>query len=403
MLKTLVFHSIILNSLFVNFEIWEEILKKNKCSILNHFKYLADPRKGSNKMYALLDIIGLTICAVIAGADTWNEIEKYGKYHYEWLSDYLLLPNGIPSHDTIRRFFSLLNPEDFEKCFLNWINSIRKLSNDEIISLDGKTLRHSFDSKSAKKAIHIVSAWAASNNIVLGQRKICEKSNEITAIPELLKILAIKNCIITIDAMGCQKDIVDTIIDKDADYILAIKGNQGNLYNAIKRFFNKDYITGFDGYSFFESPEENKHGRSDQRKIYTYICNENTFKNNVNEGWTNLNTIIRVESQRLIKGELKTENRYYISSLKNNAEEFSNKIRTHWFIENKLHWSLDISFREDECRKRYKNSGENFAKLRRIALNILKNDKSEKIGIASKRKMAGWGCGYMKKLLGLNC
>lgn len=378
-------------------------MTKNKCSILNHYQFLPDPRIGKNIMYELLDIIGLTICAVISSADTWNEIEQYGHLHFNWLSSFLSLNNGIPSHDTIRRIFSIIDPDDFEKCFLNWIHSIRKLTKGEIIAVDGKTLRHSFDTKSSKKAIHMISAWASINNIVLGQRKTYEKSNEITAIPELLSILAIKNCIITIDAMGCQKKIVNTILDKKADYILAVKANQGTLYNKINSFFDKSYIDSLDGFDYYESPECNKHGRVDLRKHYIFQCGENTLGEKINNEWSNINIIAKVESQRLINGNLKIENRYYISSLKCNAEELSQKIRSHWNIENKLHWSLDISFREDECRKRFGHSGENFAKIRRIALNILKNEKSINIGIASKRKMAGWGTGFIEKILGLKC
>jgi len=389
------------NSLFVKLKIWEEYLK-NKNSIFNHFQYIIDPRKGKNKMYLLTDIIGLTICAVIAGADSWYESEKFGKIKIEWLKKHFNFENGIPSHDTLRRVFSLINPNDFEVCFLNWINSIRKKTKGEIIPIDGKTVRRSHDNKNGKSAIHMVSAWANTNNIVLGQLKTNEKSNEITAIPKLLETLDLNGCIVSIDAMGCQKKIAENIIDNGANYVLAVKDNQENLYNSIQAFFKKDIFNCLNGIDNYKPDEENKHGRSDLRKYWIFKYNKNILGSKLLDEWKNIKSIGMVESERLVKGNYKKERRYYITSLNCKAKRFSKIIRNHWYIENKLHWCLDVAFREDECRKRKGHSAENFTIVRRIALNMIKNEKSITLGVKSRRLIAGWGNEYLEKILGFN-
>ncbi len=376
-------------------------MKNNTKSIINQFKSLKDPRKGKNKSYFLTEIIILTICAVVSGADNWNAIEQYGKDKINWLKTFLKLENGIPSHDTLRRFYSLLNPISFEKCFLNWINSIKKVTKGEIIPIDGKSIRRSFDKKTGKSAIHMISAWSSSNNIVLGQVKTSEKSNEITAIPELLKTLYLEGCIVSIDAIGCQKKIAKQICNQDADYVLAVKSNQGNMYNQISSFFQKDYFDHLNGIDYYETEEEKKHGRCDIRKYWIFKYNSNIFGDKLLNDWKNIKSLGMVESHRLLNGELKIEKRFYITSLLCNAKKFAKIVRNHWAIENKLHWSLDISFREDECRKRVGHSAENFAIIRRIALNFLKNEKSLKLGISNKRLKAAWSNEYLSKVLSL--
>ncbi len=346
----------------------------NSSSIFAHFSSLSDPRIDRTKDHLLLDIIGIAICAVICGADTWIDIENYGKSKKDWLKNFLTLPNGIPSHDTFGRVFSRLSPDSLQECFLNWINSITGITDGEVIPIDGKTLRHSYDKSSKKGAIHMVSAWASENHVVLGQIKVAEKSNEITAIPKLLEILEITGCIITIDAMGCQKEIAEKIIDKDADYVLALKGNQGNLHKQVKTFFQKNQQNNFEkiDHDFYETSEKG-HGRLENRKYW--VVDEIDWLVG-KENWKNLTTIGMVESKRTIGDKTTIEARYFISSLKKNAKLFGKAVRKHWTIENSLHWNLDISFSEDASRIRKDNAPENFARVRHIALNCIYYFKS---------------------------
>ena len=329
---------------------------------------MKDPRVERTRYHNLNDIIFIAIAAVLSGAESWNEIEFYGEMKEEWLKEVLELPNGIPSHDTFNRLFSALDPDEFEKCFLNWIKSVNEITKGEVVSIDGKTIRGS-KRLGFKTATHIVSAWADKNELVLGQIKVDEKSNEITAIPKLLENLLIKDCIVTIDAMGCQKKIARKIVSKQAAYI-----NPSDTSEDI------DY----------------GHGRIETRKCY--ILTDLSLVEEASK-WKGLTSIVKIERERYFKatGKKETESSYYISSLKE-ASVINNGIRKHWGIENKVHWVLDVAFNEDQSRKRTGYAAQNFSTLNRIALNLLKKDDA-KIGIKGKRKIIGWNNDYVFKVL----
>ena len=370
-----------------------------KISIAAHFSELEDPRIERTKLHQLIDIITITICAVICGADGWADIELYGKCKYKWLKKFLELPNGIPSHDTMKRVFSLLNPEKLQQCFLSWIESISLITFGEIVAIDGKTLRGSYNKSKDKPAIHMVSAWATNNGLVLGQKKVEDKSNEITAIPELLKVLSLKGCIVTIDAIGCQKKIIKQIIDQDGDYVIALKKNQGGLYERVEQLFKQALLNDFKGLIKTEyRRSEDEHGREETR--YCQILTNITQEIDPNEEWKGLKSIAYVDYLRTKKGKTTLERRYFISSLNaENHKTIAIAIRKHWCIENQLHWVLDVSFNEDASRIRKDNSPENLAIIRHIALNLLKQEKTLKVGVKNKRKNAGWDEKYLLKVL----
>jgi len=368
-------------------------------AIEEHFKSLSDPRrKTANQRHNFVDILVIAICGIICGANGWVAVEKFGKAKEDWFSGFLELPNGIPSHDTFTDVFAKLSPKQFEACFISWVESISELFDGEVVSIDGKTLRRSHDVSFDKKAIHMVSAWASANSLVLGQIKTDEKSNEITAIPELLKSLELKGCLVTIDAMGCQKKIAEVIIESDADYLLVVKDNQPNLHQAIQDYFAQANEADFEDYKIDFAETFNKgHGRLESRRCWVgydalpYIDDS--------QNWEELQTIVMVESERTIKEETTIEHRYYISSTKDTAASLLNASRMHWGIENSLHWRLDIAFREDDSRIRKGHGAENFAILRHIALNLLEKEDTAKVGIKNKRLMAGWDNSYLEKVL----
>ena len=363
---------------------------------MKHFEILADPRIERRKLHKLHDIVFITIAAVICGCDEWNDIEEFGTIRYDWLKTILELPNGIPSHDTFNRVFSLLDPQQLQQCFTSWIQAVAKVKEGSIISIDGKRMCNSGEGGS-KAIIHMVSAWCSANNMVLAQQKVDDKSNEITAIPALLDILDIKDCLVTIDAMGCQQDIAKKIVSKEADYILAVKNNQEHLYDDLQEAFDQQKRISTD------VQVNVAHGRIEKRKcsIITdtdWICKE--------QNWTNLHTLIKIESERSFKAvESKSEvqTRYYISSHKGNAAFFNHAVRAHWGIENKLHWTLDVAFGEDKSTKQAGNAAENFSFINKIALNLLKQyeDKrgAQKVSIKTKRKKCGWDKDYLLKVL----
>ncbi|MCC9041853.1 ISAs1 family transposase [Myroides sp. M-43] len=363
--------------------------------LVDIFSQIEDKRRDLGKQHKLNDILVMSIIAVICGADSYNEIEDYCKAKEEWLTNVLDLKSGIPSHDTFNRVLSSIDYEKFENCFIQWVSGIVNLTVDkEIINIDGKTVRGAKEN-GGKSPVHLVSAWASKNNLVLGQVKTNEKSNEITAIPELIEKLCVDNSIITIDAMGCQTTIVDKIIDANADYVIAVKLNQEQLYQDIEDEFRF-------GKEILSVQTENiDHGRIETRKcsvIKDFKFIESETK------WTGIQSIIKIDSIREFKNsdkETQYATRYYISSLDSTPHDFNHIIRSHWGIENKLHWVLDVVFREDQSRKRTKNAANNFAILLKIALNILKNDKVAKLGIKGKRLKAGWDNNYLMQLINL--
>jgi predicted transposase YbfD/YdcC len=366
-------------------------------TIIEHFDTLVDPRIERTKLHLLLDIVTLTICAVICGADGPSDIEQYGHEKYEWLKTFLALPNGIPSHDTIGRVLARLEPAQFQASFLRWMQAICHLSSGEVVPIDGKTLRHSYDTELDQPAIHMLSAWATTNRMVLGQLNVAEKSNEITAIPELIDALDLADCIVTIDALGCQKEIAKRIIEKKAEYVLAVKGNQGHLYDDITQVFatllSQNVPTNV--LDYYETVEKG-HGRMEVRRYWT-TSSLDTLR--TKQQWLGLQTIGMVESERSINGETTRERRYYILSLANDARTFGTSVRAHWGIENLVHWVLDVAFREDMSRIRMDHGPANFALIRHIALNLLRQETSFKGSIKTKRLKAGWNNAYLAKVL----
>jgi predicted transposase YbfD/YdcC len=352
-----------------------------------------DPRSHINRLHKLTDILLIGVISVLCGAETWKQMVGFAKSKEEFLRGFLELPKGIPSEDTINRVFSIIDSNQLEECFIEWVNSISLKSKGEIIAIDGKAIRGA-KANGKKSPIHMVSAWSCKNNMVLGQVKVNEKSNEITAIPELIKLLDISDNTITIDAMGTQTEIAKEIVKKQANYILAVKGNQAQLLEEIKDEFN------FSKQIEVSKNEDIGHGRIETR-ICSVISDFNFIKNENNK-WVNLKSIIKIDGIREFKNSTKdTERatRYYISNLSEKAAVFQSSIRSHWAIENKLHWTLDVAFSEDASRKRAGNAAQNYSVLLKIALNLLKNEKSEKQGIKGKRLKAAWDQEYLLKVL----
>jgi predicted transposase YbfD/YdcC len=374
-------------------------------SIEHHFAGLDDPRIDRSKLHKLLDIVVISICAIICGADDWVAVEMFGNAKHEGLKEFLELPNGIPSHDTFGRVFGALDPEQFQSSFLNWMSAVSEVTQGQVVALDGKTLRRSHDKTLGKKAIVMVSAWATANGLVLGQRKVDEKSNEITAIPELLQALEISSCIITIDAMGCQKEIAADIVDQDADYILSLKENHGNLYADVELLFDDLEESQFTAYEYdYERTINKGHGRIETRQCWTISDPEVLRYLRGTEEWEKLASVVKVQAERRTLEKTTVEIRYYLASLEGNARRILDSTRAHWGIENSLHWVLDIAFREDECRVRKGFGAQNLATLRHIAVNLLKQEKTVKAGVKSKRLRAGWDEDYLLKVLsGLFC
>ena len=365
-----------------------------------HFSKINDPRINRTKEHNLIDILTIALCAVICGAEGWVDIENFGNNKIIWLKTFLELPNGIPSHDTFGRVFSLIDAQEFQTAFYEWVLAVNEIIQGQIISLDGKCLRGSDDKRLGKRAIYMVSAWAESNHLVLGQRKVDEKSNEITAIPELLKILAISGCIITIDAMGTQTQIAKTIIEAHADYVLSVKENQGHLFEDISVLFAVDQADDFKYASFEYTKTVSKgHGRIDIRECWStskpaYLCLIRGV-----ERWVGLQSIAMVICTRIIGEKETKEVRYFITSLPSNAERILYAVRKHWGIENELHWTLDVALNEDHSRVRKDQAPENFAVLRHMALNLLKQEKTAKGGIHAKQLQAAWNEDYLLKIL----
>jgi len=370
--------------------------------LMDYLEALEDPRIDRTKKHDLIDILVIAICAAICGAKTWIDIEDFGNSKIEWFSKFLNLKHGIPSHDTFRRIFLLLNPEKFLEVFLCWIKALTKDTELEQICIDGKTLRKSFTRGKASSAIHMVNAWSTGASLALGQLKSDGKKNEIKTIPKLLDLLDIKGCIVSIDAMGCQKSIAKKIISKDADYLLALKGNQQYLDERVQKCF-KDLEKPGPKTVIVDKHISNDDGRGrfEERKC-TVITTKEGKNLGVNplEKWPNLNSLVEISSKRIDvnTGVYSEEKRYYISSAKGSAEDFLKGVRSHWEIENKLHWVLDVVFKEDNCRTRAGHSAENFSLLRQFALNLIKKEPSKK-AIRRKQNIAGWDETFLLKIL----
>ena len=368
-------------------------------SVLEHFSGIVDPREEQGRRHPLISIIVIGICATICGADGWVEMVEFGEGKRQWLSTFLELPYGIPKEDTFRRVFNLLDPEDFQKRFVSWINMNSKLSKASVIAIDGKTMRGSASKKNGVKPLHIVSAWASEQRLSLGQVATEEKSNEITAIPELLKGLCIEGCIITIDAAGCQVKIAALIVKKGADYVLALKGNQGTLNDDVQLYFEGLNDSELAELEYFEEEIDKGHGRIEVRRCW--VCYDIAWLEQ-KERWPGLKAIIRIQSERQevrVPETASEETKYYISSLEVGAEPILQAIRGHWGVENGLHWVLDVAFREDLNQILSGSGARNLGILRHVALNLLNQEKTLKRGVKTKRLRAACDERYLEKIL----
>jgi predicted transposase YbfD/YdcC len=375
--------------------------------LIQEIESIPDPRRPhGNLRHPFVSLITSAVMAVTAGCDSWEDISDYVNFNFEWFKSVIPFPNGVPSHDTYRRIFSIVKHEAFEEFFISWVNSMKGLIDKkeysiEHIALDGKTVRRSHNLNAGIKPLHIVSAYSSSTGLVLGQRVVDEKSNEITAIPKLLDSLDIKKTVITIDAMGCQNKIATKIVKNGGEYILALKDNQKNTYDIVTEFFNRPPSHRW--WSTKTTSEKIDHGRSEER-IY-YASEELNNKILMQMKWTRLKSVIMVEAKRLVAGKLSCEKRYYISSLPAmEIETIGNSIRNHWGVENSLHWVLDVIFREDECRKRNRNSAKAFSLLRKFAINTIKvyqQKHANKKSIRGLRKACGWGPSFLFEVIGL--
>lgn len=368
----------------------------SRADVRIHFENLTDPRRGEST-YPLLNVVVMTLAAVISGADDFVAIARWCTKNMIWLARYLDLSAGIPSHDRFNAIFASMNSREFEMCLLSWITSLHEITAGQVIAIDGKTLRRSYDAASSKSAIHMVSAWATLNHISLGQVVVDEKSNEITAIPKLLDLIDVSGGMVTIDAMGCQTEIIDKIVEKKADACIAVKKNQPKLHAAIEQHFDELVETDFqDAQIRWMQSSEKGHGR-DESRIYAICPVPESVKDL--ERWKSVKAIGMSTNITLRDGKEQTEIRYYILTRYVSGKRFADAVRTHWGIENSLHWQLDVTFREDDCRVRKGHSDANISVIRRFALSMLKNEKSEKLGIKNKRLLAAWDTDYLAKVL----
>lgn len=369
-------------------------------TINKHFASLTDPRRGNALQHPLHTILFMAICAVICGADSWTEVELWGQANLDWLRTFLPLPNGIPSHDTFGRVFARLDPEAFRRCFMQWVRAISKLSRRQVLAVDGKTVRRSHDRTNGRDAIHMVSVWAETNRLVLGQTKVDDKSNEISAIPELLSWLELAGCLVTIDAMGCQTAIAEQIVRQGGDYLLALKDNQPRLYQDVHDAFRHSARpTRGDPQPTYARTVDKGHDRLEIRECWALSDPALNAYLTTRQSWPHLRTLVRVRAERRADGTTSVEDRYYISSRETTARHLLQLVRGHWGIENRLHWVLDIAFREDECRVRKDHAAENFAVVRHMALNLLRQEKSLSVGVKAKRMRAAWDRHYLLNVL----
>ncbi len=373
--------------------------ERKATTLVEHLSAIADPRSERTKWHKLRDILAIAVCATICGAESYPDMEEFGKDKEDWLRTFLELENGIPSHDTFRRVFMLIKPAEFQRCFINWVEGVAQLTDKEVVGIDGKQSRGSRrQSKLQSEGLRMVSAWAVKNRLVLGQQKTREKSNEITAIPELLRLLSLKGCIVTIDALGCQKEIVNQIVTQEADYVIALKGNQGTLHKSVAEYFTWAEKISFRelAYDYCETVEKG-HGRIETRRCWVTEDVEWVAEK---KDWAGLKSIVMVEAKREVIGKADSvDKRYFISSLGANATESLNAVRSHWQIENSLHWVLDVAMREDECQIKDENAAANMATLRHLTLNLLNQEQSYQRSVKGKRLKAAWNQDYLLKVL----
>ena len=366
-------------------------------SIAAHFRQLPDPRVRRTRRHPLEDILVITLCGVICGADDWVAIAEFGRAKRTWFRRFLALPHGIPSHDTFGRVFAALDPEAFKTAFLAWVATVADLLPGDVIAIDGKTLRRTFDTAADKGAIHMVSAWATAQGLCLGQVKTDAKSNEITAIPKLLQMLALTDRVVTIDAMGCQTTIAKAIHAKGGDYVLSLTGNQTRLHDDIRTFF-----LDAEAHAFADTPHttaetvDGDHGRIEVRRAW---ATDDLAWLPARSRWPGLRSVLRVDRERTVGDRTTHETRFFLSSLPPDAATLARVVRSHWAIENSLHWVLDVALRQDETRIRTGHAPENLAILHHIALNLLKQERTKKLGIKNKRLSAGWDHDYLLQVI----
>ena len=382
--------------------------KLARTSLVAHFARVSDPRINRRREHDLIDILVIAVCTLLCAGETFNDMEDFGKAKRDWFSTFLKLRKGIPSHDTFNRVFAALDPKQFLDCFLRWTQSLREAVPQEIVALDGKALRRALNRGQSIK--YVVSAWAESNGLVLGQLKVADKSNEITAVPELLRVLELSGCIVTLDAMGCQKKIAKEIVEADADYVLALKGNQETVHEEVKSFLDATLLEQqsprLQGAKLSQAAAtlasletvEKDHGRLEIRRYYQ-SDQLDWFADRLK--WEGLKSVGMVESVREVDGKTTVERRYYLASLPLGIETLARAVRGHWGVENKVHWIMDVCFREDQSRARTGYAAENLATLRRLALNLLKQEKTKKRGIRGKQLNASWDHAYLLRLLGV--
>lgn len=367
--------------------------------LLAHFAELPDPRVERAKRHALLDMLAIAVCAVICGADTWVDVAEFGRSKERWLRTFLALPNGIPSHDTFGRVFAALDPAAFERCFVRCVQALAKTTEDRLVAIDGKSARRSHDRSAGQEALHLVSAWAAANGLVLGQVATAEKSNEATAMPLLLEALAVEGCVVTIDAAGCQTAIARQIVARDADYVLALKDNQPTLHELVADHFAVATADPSDATTAQCATFDKGHGRLEIRRCWATDDPAILAWLDPDRTWPGLRAIACVEGERRTAAGVSRARRYYLSSLPADPRTIAAAVRGHWGIETKLHWVLDVAFREDDCRVRTGFAAENFAVLRHLALNQLRRESAARIGIKAKRLKAGWDETYLLAVL----
>lgn len=370
--------------------------KRPATSIVEHFAGVTDPRRREGS-YPLINFLVIGVCAVICGVDDFVSMAEFASVKREFFARFLDLSAGIPSHDRFNAIFAAIKPAEFERCLLSWITALHEVTAGQVVAIDGKTLKRSYDKATSKSAIHMVSAWATANHISLGQTVVDQKSNEITAIPELLKIIELSGCLVTIDAMGCQVAIAQAIVDANADYVLAVKGNQKSLHNSIARYFKDHESDDFARVKMKRhGTHQRAHGREETRRYFTCPVPEQIADQ---PRWPKLKAIGMAVNETLRNGKQTREVRYYLLSKNLTARAFGEAVRSHWSIENRCHWQLDVTFQEDQCRIRKGHADANFSSLRRTALSLLKNNHSRRVGIKNKRLIAGWDEDYLTEVL----